>query len=227
MSTANGTGRNGKTCGDLGRRAAHRRAELGLSVEEVAERAMMAPGYVSYLEQHPPNLTRRGLDRLARALETTPEALLGADTNTPPGRGSAFLREPSLNRLDTEECIDLIRPGGVGRIAFAAPDGPEVLPVNFAWLDGDIILRTAHEGPIAKELPHRVSFQVDRLDGVMSQGWSVLVKGKARLVQDPAEVDDLASLSVHPWAGAGREAYVVVTPDIIAGRRVNAGSLPA
>ncbi|WP_046470315.1 helix-turn-helix domain-containing protein [Allosalinactinospora lopnorensis] len=219
-------GWGGKTRGDLGRRAARRRAELGLSVEEVARRAGMAPGYVAYLEEHPPNLSRRALAWLAGALETTPGALLGADVDVPPGRNPTG-RAALLQTLDAEECMDLIRPGGVGRIAFPVESeaGPTVLPVNFAVVDGNIVFRVEEGGIIAKHATGYVSFQMDRIDQVMSEGWSVLVKGRARLVRDPGEVDDLGAVQVRPWAGGDREAYVTITPIAISGRRASAGEI--
>ena len=43
--------------GDVGRRVAHRRGELGLSTDEVAERAGMDRGFLEYLESQPAQLT--------------------------------------------------------------------------------------------------------------------------------------------------------------------------
>ncbi len=63
--------------GDLGRRVAARRQELGLSRAQLASRAGMAASYIAYLEQHPANVGNGSLMRLANALATTPEALLG------------------------------------------------------------------------------------------------------------------------------------------------------
>jgi transcriptional regulator with XRE-family HTH domain len=63
--------------GDLGRRVAARRQELGLSRAQLANRAGMAASYIAYLEQHPANVGNGGLMRLAHALATTPDALLG------------------------------------------------------------------------------------------------------------------------------------------------------
>src|SRR5699024_6885374 len=58
--------------GDLGRRVAQRRAELGLTREQIGLQARMDPGYVAYLEEHPPSLTRSSLHRL-RSEEHTSE----------------------------------------------------------------------------------------------------------------------------------------------------------
>ncbi len=225
MTRSEENDRHGSASGDLGRRAAHRRDELGLSVEEVAHRSGMAPGYITYLEEHPPNLSRWSLARLARALETAPETLLGADTSVPPGHSATFGRAPWIQRLDFADCMNLIRPGGVGRIAFATQPaaGPTVLPVNFVTVEDTIVFRTTVDGIISRHATGEVSFQVDRLDGAMSEGWSVLVMGGAHIVRDSNELDTLTSVPVRPWAGGDRETVVRITPTAVSGRRVHAG----
>ena len=42
-----------RALGDLGRRLAARRTELGLTRAETAAQARMAPGYLQYLEEYP------------------------------------------------------------------------------------------------------------------------------------------------------------------------------
>ncbi|GAA1073729.1 helix-turn-helix domain-containing protein [Nocardiopsis composta] len=211
--------------GDLCRRAAQRRKELGLTREEVAQRAGMAPGYIAYLEEHPPLLTRRSLHRLAEALRTSPDHLLGADTDAPPGTAATALPRPALRTLTRRECEDLISPGGVGRIAFNPHDGgpPTVLPVNYTVVQGDVVFRTGSTGVIAAHLPGRVAFEVDRIDDAMSQGWSVLITGRALPARGGNEIARLRRLSpVRPWAGGERETYVRIVPEKTTGRRISA-----
>lgn len=64
--------------GDLGRRVAHRRRELGLSRRAIAARAGMAEQYVRCIEEEPAEVPAAALWRLAAALEMTPRGLLGA-----------------------------------------------------------------------------------------------------------------------------------------------------
>jgi len=72
--------------GDLAKRIADRRRQLGLSQDEVARRAGMASGYLKYLERSATSqLSTGGLWRLAAALETTPTALRGGDADQPLG----------------------------------------------------------------------------------------------------------------------------------------------
>jgi nitroimidazol reductase NimA-like FMN-containing flavoprotein (pyridoxamine 5'-phosphate oxidase superfamily) len=39
--------------------------------------------------------------------------------------------------LEEAECLRLILPGGIGRLAYSRPDGPVVLPVNYKLHEGN------------------------------------------------------------------------------------------
>lgn len=209
--------------GDLGRRAAWRREELGLSTQQVAERAGMSVPYLEYLERCPAPLTGAALTRLADALGTTPPVLLGADADLPPGHGRAA-GPRALKRLNPAECRHLLAPGGVGRVAFTTPSGPAVLPVNFAMVSGTVVFRTAQDTILAAHGDEEVGFEVDHLDEAQTEGWSVLVLGRARRVVQPAELRTLqASIAIRPWAGGDRGTYVRITPKRISGRRIVPG----
>ncbi|MEP6526727.1 MAG: pyridoxamine 5'-phosphate oxidase family protein [Nocardioidaceae bacterium] len=66
---------------DIGQRVRHRRLDLGMTIEEVAERAGMAPTFVGYLEGQPAALGIDTLIRLAHALRTSVNALAGGSAN--------------------------------------------------------------------------------------------------------------------------------------------------
>ncbi|GGL13445.1 hypothetical protein Sme01_69750 [Sphaerisporangium melleum] len=211
--------------GDLGRRVAHLRERLGLTREQVAERAGMAPGFVGYLEERTATLDEGSLLRLAAALETTCEELLGGEVERPPGRGRPPAH-PAMEPLDADECLRLISPGGIGRVAFAGPGGPTVLPVNYLLQGGVIVFRTQAGGPIDQDLRTgvrgveiEIAFEVDRIDDARRGGWSVLIRGPAHHMA-PEELPEVAGAAVHPWAGGPREIYVRVVPRQITGRRI-------
>jgi transcriptional regulator with XRE-family HTH domain len=205
--------------GDLSRRVAHRRQELGLTREEVAHRAGMDPGYLDYLEHNSAALSTGQLLRLADALETTIVHLRRGDVDRPPGPGRAG-PHPHLDVLSSEQCEAHLAGGGVGRFVFLAPEGPVALPVNFRFLDGDVIFRTRAEGVLAAAAGSTVSFEVDQIDEAMSEGWSVLITGAAQLVDDPAELDRLVQLGVEPWPGGHRDAVIRVVTERISGRAI-------
>jgi nitroimidazol reductase NimA-like FMN-containing flavoprotein (pyridoxamine 5'-phosphate oxidase superfamily) len=203
--------------GDLSKRVALRRAELHLSVAQVAARAGLSP---QYLERYRARPSPAVLRQLAAALRTTPATLLGAGAETPLGhRRPADLR--AVSKLMSAECRRLIAPGGVGRIAFGTLTGSVVLPVNFAVLDDTIVIRTAEGTIIDGHADQLVALEVDHIDEALCQGWSVLVRGQAHRVTHPAELRRLQEdAAVWPWAGGEREVYVRILPSQITGRRI-------
>ncbi|MER6347868.1 pyridoxamine 5'-phosphate oxidase family protein [Streptomyces sp. NPDC001595] len=207
--------------GDLGRRLRLRRAELGLTLRETADRAGMAPAYLRYLEEAPAVTPGRGaLLRLAAALRTTATALCGGDVDRPAGQGQAS-HDPVLRTLGAEECRRRLSTHGVGRLAVSAPEGPAVVPVNYSVVDGLIVYRTAPGTTPAVPQGTRVAFEVDHLDAAFGRGWSVLVRGHAGRVTDPEAARRLA-VRAHsmPWAGGAREVWMCVVPTEITGRAV-------
>jgi len=205
---------------DLARRIAQRRRELGISQEELARRAEMDPGYLDYLEHSPVSSMLPGvLFRLAAALETTAVHLRGGDVDRPPGPGRARAH-PHLDVLTREECEAHLAGGGVGRFVFLAPQGPVALPVNFRFLDGDVIFHTRAKGVLAAAVGSTVSFEVDHIDDAMSEGWSVLITGRAQLVDDPAQLKQLAELGIEPWPGGHRGTVIRVAAETISGRAI-------
>jgi nitroimidazol reductase NimA-like FMN-containing flavoprotein (pyridoxamine 5'-phosphate oxidase superfamily) len=203
---------------DLARRAAHRRKELGKSIEEVAAKAGIDPGYLRYFEANATaRLSGGSLILLAMALETTPGELTGGNLERPPGRGGPG-PSPELRELTPEQCQAHLEVGGVGRVVYVSERGPVAHPVNFASTGGDVVISTTGAAAERLEDQGRVSFQIDRVDEAMSEGWSVLVTGRARWVDDPDELVEVAALELEPWAGGPRHTIIRITPDVVTGR---------
>jgi nitroimidazol reductase NimA-like FMN-containing flavoprotein (pyridoxamine 5'-phosphate oxidase superfamily) len=209
------------TSGDLGRRVAERRQELGLSLESVAIRAGMDASYLHSVEVNPaPQLSRAALWRLAAALETTVDAMAGGGIQAPPGQSETSSR-PFLDHLQGDQCDELISPGGVGRIVFVGRGGPVALPVNFRTLGGDIVFRTEPMSGLIPALSQdRVSFEVDHIDEALAEGWSVLVRGRGHVVSEPGELEQVRLLPITPWAAGPRDVYVRIVPAEVTGRRI-------
>ena len=210
--------------GDLSRRLAARRAELRLSISQVACRARVEPRYVAYLENFPGHPDAAMLRQLAAALRTTSAALLGAGQEAPPGRdpkeacwGSAGLVE----RLAPVECYRLLAPRGIGRIAFSTASALAVLPVNYVVADGAIVIRTGSGSMIGAHGDGPVSFEADHFDLELGQGWSVLVRGDAHRVLQPAELRKLGEdCDLRPWPAGEHDLFIRIVPGQITGRRI-------
>ncbi len=166
--------------GDLARRVAHRRGELGITVEDLAERSGINPGYLEYFEHNAgARLSVGALNLLALALGTSAIDLQGGQVDRPPGTGRAG-RHPILEILTGEQCEAHLEEGGIGRIVFTAERGPVAVPVNFDYFEGQIVLSTDVKKAAALEALHVVGFEVDRVDDALSESWSVVVTGRAR-----------------------------------------------
>jgi nitroimidazol reductase NimA-like FMN-containing flavoprotein (pyridoxamine 5'-phosphate oxidase superfamily) len=132
-----------------------------------------------------------------------------------------------LEELDEAECLRLIAPGGIGRIAFSGRYGPTVLPVNYRLHQSTIVFRTAHDSATDEDLrtnianaEYKVAFEIDDFSSVERTGWSVLVQGSAHHVDSEAERASVSEAGVEAWPGGDREAFLRIIPSRITGRRI-------
>ena len=210
--------------GDLSRRLAARRAELRLSIPQVARQAQVSSRYLEYLEKFPAQPGVPVLRRLAAALRTTPTALLGAGGEEPDGRAGVSGYAGASGRIEglfPAECRRLLAPGGVGRIAFVTGAGLMVLPVNYVIASSTVVLRTGTGSLIAAHGDDQVAFEADHLDEAQGQGWSVLVRGRAHRVLQPGELRNLKhECELRPWPAGEHGLYIRIVPEHITGRRI-------
>jgi transcriptional regulator with XRE-family HTH domain len=204
--------------GDLARRITQRRQELGLTVEDFARQTGMDPGFLEYFEQHSDvELGKRTLTSVARVLQTSPTSLRGGDRHRPLGRASA-IPGAILEPLTPGQCRAHLRAGGVGRVIFSAPRGPVALPVNYRFSNDQVLFSTTVHAAQDLESQTTVGFEIDRIDEAFSEGWSVLVTGCARRIDDPDQLVEHAAHEVVPWAGGARGAVVAITAAEVTGR---------
>jgi len=129
-----------------------------------------------------------------------------------------------LDALDRDDCLAHLRRGGLGRMAFTSGEHPVVLPVLFAVLDDDVVIRTAPgEKLVAAALQQVVAFEIDEHDQHARTGWSVLVVGRAEEVTHPDERARCEALGLEPWAGAARDRWVRIHTEDLTGRRLHHG----
>jgi nitroimidazol reductase NimA-like FMN-containing flavoprotein (pyridoxamine 5'-phosphate oxidase superfamily) len=128
-----------------------------------------------------------------------------------------------LEELTHDECLELLRAGTVGRIAFDVDDFPVILPVNYRLMETSgrvwIAFRT-RPGNVVARARARVAFQIDAIDQVQHQGWSVLARGTLHPV-DPDAADFRERFDPHPWITEDRDSWLVIDPFAITGRRLH------
>lgn len=127
--------------------------------------------------------------------------------------------------IPIDECLALLHNEVVGRVAIAAPTGVGIVPVNYAMYEGDIVFRTAPYSQLGTYGWHcQLAFEIDGADVATHQGWSVVVKGRAELVDDPSWVQAIREENdPQPWADGQRWLYIRLRPEEVTGRRIRAG----
>jgi nitroimidazol reductase NimA-like FMN-containing flavoprotein (pyridoxamine 5'-phosphate oxidase superfamily) len=122
--------------------------------------------------------------------------------------------------LSRPECVELLRSVPVGRIALSVGALPVVLPVNFAMLDDDVVIRTVAGSKLeAAAINAVVAFEADRVDPAARCGWSVLVQGVASEITDPDELDRARRMPLDPWSGVDGH-YLRIATRFVSGRRL-------
>ena len=126
-----------------------------------------------------------------------------------------------LETLSAEECRELLERGVVGRVAITAQGIPEVLPVNYTLIDGNIVFR-AGRGTVlhgsTSDAP--IAFEVDQSDPATLSGWSVLVVGFSKEVTDRREVDRALAILPDGWVPHEHEHVIRLQPIRVSGRRI-------
>ena len=130
--------------------------------------------------------------------------------------------------LSKSECFGLLARERVGRVAFVDELGPIVMPVNFVLDRHMVVFRTDGGTKLdAAARGSRVAFEIDGTDAAARTGWSVLVRGEAIEVTDPAELARLRKVRVSPWAPGPKTHYVRILPAVLTGRRISAPGGPS
>ena len=77
--------------------------------------------------------------------------------------------------FDHSVCAALLRTQRIGRLVYDENGGPQVRPVNYIVIGEHIVLRM--DRSFGDET--RVVFEIDSIDTVAEEGWSVIVEGRA------------------------------------------------
>jgi uncharacterized protein len=129
---------------------------------------------------------------------------------------------PTVTALSTAECERLLRAGVFGRVGFITPRGPEIVPVNYALIGDEIVVRTAASGLLATHADGApLVFEVDLVDHERWQGWSVIARGLG-----VCAIEDSVRQTVgrpRSWASGERTTTVRIAWTELTGRRVGMG----
>ena len=135
-------------------------------------------------------------------------------------------QEPSgaqrLEVLDRVACVELLAQHGfLGRLGMVVDGRPIILPVNYLF-DGDSVVFCTAAGTKldAVSAGAEVAFEIDDSSPLHHSGWSVLIRGRAELIRDPAAVGRLRRGPLQPWVEGARANWVRISLDEVSGRRI-------
>lgn len=129
--------------------------------------------------------------------------------------------------LTKSECFEMLAREHLGRVAVVDDRGPIVFPVNFIFDRHMVVLRTDEGTKLDAAIKGSlVAFEIDGADPASHTGWSVVVRGEAVEVTDPAELARLRRLPLHPWAPGAKTHYVRILPAALTGRRISSSQQP-
>src|SRR5512133_370325 len=135
-------------------------------------------------------------------------------------------RTRNFSELSRSECEKLLAEHSVGRVGLAAPTGPQILPVTYAYYGKTVVFRTSPYGVLSSLERHaRVAFEIDDIDEERESGWSVLVLGSAERVTREYTLTSLWKDGPVPWAAGTRNLFIMITPETITRRTVGAPAL--
>ncbi len=130
--------------------------------------------------------------------------------------------EHGITILPVHECWDLLGGAALGRLVTSVDGQPEIFPVNYVVQHHTVLFRTA-EGTklVSAAINNRVLFEAD--DHNVAEGWSVIIKGRARSLRSDEEIEEAEQAQLLPWTASEKSHYVRVIPEAVTGRRFRFG----
>jgi len=127
--------------------------------------------------------------------------------------------------LPVHESWELLAGLTLGRLVTYADGQPDIFPVNYVVQRRSVLFRTAAGTKlISAAINKHVLFEAD--DHNVAEGWSVVIRGVARSLRTPEELEDAERAQVLPWTMSEKEHYVRIIPETVTGRRFQFGSPP-
>jgi nitroimidazol reductase NimA-like FMN-containing flavoprotein (pyridoxamine 5'-phosphate oxidase superfamily) len=113
----------------------------------------------------------------------------------------------------------------LGRLVTILGGQPEIFPVNFVTQRRTVLFRTAQGTKLfSAVMSGGVAFEAD--DHTAAEGWSVIIKGRARVLSANAEILEAQEAPLLPWTATLKPLFVRVIALEITGRRFKFGPEP-
>lgn len=132
-----------------------------------------------------------------------------------------------LEVIEPDECLRILSEVSVARVGATSGALPVVVPVNITVTTLDprrgpeVVLRCVAGSKLSAALRDAViAVQADAIDPMSHAGWSVLVRGTTRTIDDPSERARALRLPLQPWAAPEAECFIAVSTEVVTGRRI-------
>ena len=123
--------------------------------------------------------------------------------------------------LSRQDCEQFLRSNDVGRVVYTDRALPAVIPVNYAFVEGRVILRVAPDSRPAEKLPGSVvAFQVDDLYEGRGDCFNVLVTGPCHRVSEEERASLLDGLPFTPRPFETSSLVLEIAALLLTGTRI-------
>jgi uncharacterized protein len=127
--------------------------------------------------------------------------------------------------LNDDDSWDLVSGVHLGRLVTVVEGRPEIFPVNYVIQRRSVLFRTAEGTKLfGTVMNDQVLFEAD--DHNVAEGWSVIIRGSAKVLFGTDEILDAEQAGLYPWIATQKLRFVRVTPHEITGRRFTFGPEP-
>jgi len=121
--------------------------------------------------------------------------------------------------LSQSDCQDLLASASFGRISLNMRALPVIMPVNYGYLGGSVILGM-NDGPARRAIAggNIIALGVDS-GNLTETFWTVLAIGQATEITDPTQATDIQRMGLTDLTGTPAAHYLQLQPDILTGYR--------
>jgi uncharacterized protein len=127
--------------------------------------------------------------------------------------------------LSEDESWRRLGSAPLGRLVTSFAGEPEIFPVNYVVQERTVLFRTSEGTKLFSAVANStVVFEAD--DHNIAEGWSVIVRGRAKMLRTDAEIQEAERAHLTPWTATPKTHYVRLIPSEITGRHFNFGPEP-
>ncbi|MEI6251816.1 MAG: pyridoxamine 5'-phosphate oxidase family protein [Mycobacteriaceae bacterium] len=135
------------------------------------------------------------------------------------------IEQGPISVLGDEEAWNLLSSVALGRLVTSFGGQLEIFPVNFVTQNSTVLFRTAEGTKLfTTVMNEKVLFEAD--DHTSGEGWSVILRGTARMLTGAEEIHQAEAAGLMPWVPTEKLRFVRVTPSEISARHFRFGPEP-